>query len=226
MRIPQRARKGMTYANVTATLALVIALGSGTAYAAHLIGAGEIKKNAVHSRHVKAGAIKRSDLARSKTQGFEAVHAVRAADADRLSGLPSNAFDAGEGQAPTSTYRFTSKDLVGTGSFFPTGAPSIPWARSRAGALLGGNFEVRFKDRTDSHAIYSLLDRGGSNPDVSERVADGDTSAASAMSDDDRFEYFLAYADRVTNGADRIPSHTSRSPCTRITGRRRAARCG
>jgi hypothetical protein len=56
-----KLRAHLTYANVMATIAVFIALGSG-AYAAATIGAGDIEENAVRSKHVKDGKIKRADL--------------------------------------------------------------------------------------------------------------------------------------------------------------------
>ncbi len=70
----------LTYANVVSTLALVIAISGGTVYAASQIGSGQIKRNAVHSKHIRDGQVKRADLADSDTTGFEDVHAVKAAD--------------------------------------------------------------------------------------------------------------------------------------------------
>lgn len=48
--------------DVVALLALFVALG-GTTYAAATIGAGDIKDNAVRSRHIKDAQVKNSDLA-------------------------------------------------------------------------------------------------------------------------------------------------------------------
>src|SRR5262245_47757186 len=47
----------LTYANVAATLALVLALGAGTAYAAPLIGPNQIADNAVRARHIKSNQV-------------------------------------------------------------------------------------------------------------------------------------------------------------------------
>ncbi|MFN7149604.1 MAG: hypothetical protein ACK4V6_08985 [Microthrixaceae bacterium] len=58
MRNPLR---GARYANVTATLALVVALG-GTSYAAATIGTADIKKSAVTSAKIKNGNVKAADL--------------------------------------------------------------------------------------------------------------------------------------------------------------------
>ncbi len=51
----------LTYANVMSTLALFMALSTG-AYAAATIGAGDIKRNAVRSRHIQNGQVKTADL--------------------------------------------------------------------------------------------------------------------------------------------------------------------
>ncbi len=50
-------RSRLTYANVVATLALVLVIGGGTVYAAVRLG-----KNAVDSKNIAPGAVKRSDL--------------------------------------------------------------------------------------------------------------------------------------------------------------------
>jgi hypothetical protein len=59
-----RFRYRLTYANVMATLAMFVALGGG-AYAVATIGPGDIKKNAVRSKHIKRANVKGSDLAPS-----------------------------------------------------------------------------------------------------------------------------------------------------------------
>jgi hypothetical protein len=60
-----RLRPHLTYANLAATLALVLALGGAGAYAAGKIGSGDIKSNAIRSRHIKNGAISQKDLGES-----------------------------------------------------------------------------------------------------------------------------------------------------------------
>ena len=59
--MPAGIRDRFSYANVLATLALFVALGGG-AYAAGLIGPGDIARNAVHSRHIENGQVKKHDL--------------------------------------------------------------------------------------------------------------------------------------------------------------------
>jgi len=61
------ARPRASYANVMSTLAVVLALSTGTAYAANLgknsVKAKHIASNAVQERHISDGAVKGSDLA-------------------------------------------------------------------------------------------------------------------------------------------------------------------
>jgi hypothetical protein len=53
-------RSKLTYANVVATLALVLAVGGGTVYAAIKLG-----KNDVESKNIAKGAVKTSDIAKN-----------------------------------------------------------------------------------------------------------------------------------------------------------------
>ena len=54
----------LSYANIVATLALVLAIGGGTVYAA-----SEIGKNDVKSRNIAKGAVKTSDIAKEAITG-------------------------------------------------------------------------------------------------------------------------------------------------------------
>lgn len=76
-------RPRLSYANVTSTLALVVALGGTGAYAANTIGSADLKpgavrasdlgKNAVSSTKVKNGSLQLQDLAASaRTSAFQA----------------------------------------------------------------------------------------------------------------------------------------------------------
>jgi hypothetical protein len=58
-----RLRRRLTYANVVSTIALVLAVGGGAVYAASKIGAQGIRKNAIHSFHIKNKQVKRQDIA-------------------------------------------------------------------------------------------------------------------------------------------------------------------
>jgi hypothetical protein len=68
-----RRRSRLTYANVTSTLALAIALGGAGAYAAGKIGANDIKDNAVRSRHIKNGEVTGKDVKESSLKGVDAA---------------------------------------------------------------------------------------------------------------------------------------------------------
>lgn len=57
------------YANVTATLALALALSTGGAYAHGKVTAGDIAKNAVTSKHIAKGQVKTSDLKKNAVKG-------------------------------------------------------------------------------------------------------------------------------------------------------------
>jgi hypothetical protein len=57
-------RSRLTYANVVGTLALCIAIGGGTVYAAQQLG-----KNTVKSKNIAKGAVKGSDLAKKAVSG-------------------------------------------------------------------------------------------------------------------------------------------------------------
>jgi hypothetical protein len=77
----RRIRSKLTYANVMATLAVFLVLGGG-AYAASKIGPNDIAKNAVRSKHIKRGNVKRSDL------GANAVNSAKVANGSlRLSDI-------------------------------------------------------------------------------------------------------------------------------------------
>jgi hypothetical protein len=59
-----KARPKLSYANVVATLALVLALGGGTVYAASKLG-----KNEVKSKNIAKGAVKGSDIGKNAVTG-------------------------------------------------------------------------------------------------------------------------------------------------------------
>jgi hypothetical protein len=60
--MPHLRRPRLSYANVTATLALVVATSTGGAYAAATIGSAQIKDDAVKSRHIASANVKTTDL--------------------------------------------------------------------------------------------------------------------------------------------------------------------
>lgn len=66
-----RIRRHLSYANVTATLALVLALGTGAVYAAGGIGSRQIVNNSVRSQDVRNDALIGADLRRNTLGGRE-----------------------------------------------------------------------------------------------------------------------------------------------------------
>jgi hypothetical protein len=59
----QWLRSNMSYANVMSSIAVFAVLAGGSAWAAAKIGAGDIKRNAIHSKHIKRKAVTRAKLA-------------------------------------------------------------------------------------------------------------------------------------------------------------------
>jgi hypothetical protein len=71
--------------NVMSTVAVVVALAGGSAWAAATIGAGDIKKNAVRSKRIKNGAVTRRKLADGAVNSARlASGAVRAPDLGKV----------------------------------------------------------------------------------------------------------------------------------------------
>src|SRR5512132_217711 len=93
-RVRERLRLHLTYANVTATLALFIALG-GSSYAALRVSSREIADNSIRSRDVRNHTLTRHDLARNTLDGSviresglrRVPRAALADNADRLGGV-------------------------------------------------------------------------------------------------------------------------------------------
>jgi hypothetical protein len=70
-----RIRRRLTYANVVSTIALVLAVGGGAVYAAGKVGSGGIRKNAIHSFHIKNKQVKRQDIAGGAINGNKVSNA-------------------------------------------------------------------------------------------------------------------------------------------------------
>jgi hypothetical protein len=66
----------ISYSNVAATLALLIAVSGGVVYAANRIGAKQIKRNAVRSKHIKNGQVKGPDVLESSLGSVPAADSV------------------------------------------------------------------------------------------------------------------------------------------------------
>jgi len=98
-RISRRLGERLSYANVISTLALIVALGTGGAYAASKIGPNDIKKGAVRAKHVKKNQVKAKHVARNAVRTPKirdgAVTAAKLADS-----ASSFSADCNQGLAP------------------------------------------------------------------------------------------------------------------------------
>ena len=102
-RLARASRRRLSYANVVATLALVVAVGTGGAYAAHQIGPKDIKKNAVRAKHVKKNQVRakhiKKNAVRTKHLKDGAVTEAKLAEpATRLFAAVSASGDAAYGE--------------------------------------------------------------------------------------------------------------------------------
>jgi hypothetical protein len=112
-------RPRLTYANVAATIALFLAIGGGTVYAAFGLG-----KNDVHSKNIAPRAVKASDLAKNAVTSPKIKDgAVQAADiaagviANVTADVTGSATGGPRGSVNTNTT--TALPLSGTTTFTP-----------------------------------------------------------------------------------------------------------
>ncbi len=161
---PRRPRA--SYANVAATLALVVALGTGGAYAAGL------GRNDVKSRNIAPGAVKASDLAKKSVKtakvapgavtgsriGTDTVTGANIAEAtlgavpnsDLLDGLDSSAFLRGAGR----THAVLGFDPVGD-------LPSPP-----VGLDVGGSLTLECRNPASVGSEFEFTNTSGGPADV------------------------------------------------------------
>ena len=69
-----RISRHLSFANVASGLSLFLVLTGGGAFAAGLIGPGDIKDNAVRSHHIKNGEVSRADLRAGSVGSSEVVN--------------------------------------------------------------------------------------------------------------------------------------------------------
>jgi hypothetical protein len=109
-------RSRLTYANVVATLALVLALGGGTVYAAIKLG-----KNDVKSKNIAKNAVKTSDLANNAVKSPKIKDGTIGAG-DLAAGVIQadvTASSTGGPQGGINTNTTTPLPLTGTTTFTP-----------------------------------------------------------------------------------------------------------
>ena len=146
----------LSYANVTATLALFIALG-GTSYAVtqlprNSVGNRQLKANAVTSSKIRSGAVARSDLAASLRDGIRGPRGPAGPTGAEGAPGPSETIQVrpegtvaipGGARSPATVASFTlaagSWLIDGRGSIVHAG-PTVPFdcfLKTAAGTLLG-----------------------------------------------------------------------------------------
>ena len=112
-------RPRLTYANVAATIALFLAIGGGTVYAAFNLG-----RNDVHSKNIAPRAVKASDLAKNAVTSPKIKDgAVQAADiaAGVIAGVSADVTGSATGgpRGSVNTNTTTALPLSGTTTFTP-----------------------------------------------------------------------------------------------------------
>lgn len=108
-----------SYADVAATLALVLAMGTGGAYAAELVTADDLARNAVTSAKIKNGQVRSKDLAGDVTEQLERRGPAGPAGAQGVQG-PSGPAGA-PGQRGVSAWDTIPSGTTVTGDFMDGG---------------------------------------------------------------------------------------------------------
>ncbi len=97
-------RRRASYANVTATLALVLALTGGAAYAASHISGSQLKKRSVAGAKLKKNTVTGTEVNESKLGKVpRAANADSAANSAALGGTPASGFIGGSGKVLTTS---------------------------------------------------------------------------------------------------------------------------
>ncbi len=129
-RSPVKIRRHLTYANVTATIALFLALGTGAVYAAGEIGSRELKNDSVRTQDLKdRRAVRGKDVQRNTLGGREIDEG--SLDGDRI--LSLDGAQAGNCDPADSVWTDCASQVVnlnnpsqllvtGTGGFYSEGA--------------------------------------------------------------------------------------------------------
>ena len=134
----ERIGERMTYANVMATLAVFAVILGGTAIALPgraSVSQNDIRKNAVRSKHLKAGAVKTADIADRTIGATDVAHGAVGSSEVR-----DGAIGAAD-LAPTSFFEPTFKNDWASDSSFPMeiGLDSLGFVHFRGGLSQGNN---------------------------------------------------------------------------------------
>ena len=194
----RKLRSRLTYANVASTIALVLAVGGGTAYAATKIGTGNIRYHAVtalEARHQRRHPVEgQEQLAvghrHPRQLDHDQRHPQRLAAGDRLRGQPAPGRPEGRpGRArPSSIFGVVTADGGLTNGKGVTAWPPGRPARTRPRSA-----------RTSASARSSRRCNGGGNGNVTATPTAGNADAD--------------HASRRASGDDR---HSARVPLRRL----------
>ena len=185
-------RRHLTYANVTSTLALFLAIGAGSAYAVDKIGSSDVKNDSLRSDDLRDRvAVKGKDIKKNTLTGSE----IQERDLD-ASGIAAIAGAEGVGCSPPATdtdclsksinVRQTSRILaVATGDQVGDGVAAAASCQVRVDGVAGGAFShpgevtsntspvaangfartfVSEPLEKGSHQVTLVCERDGSNP--------------------------------------------------------------
>jgi hypothetical protein len=157
----RRFRPRITYANVTATLALFVALGGGAYAAAALpansVGTKQLKRTAVQRADIKKNAVNGSKVAGDTLTGADVRESALAkVPAAALADTATSATNAAHATAAAALDKATYKTAAGSA---PAGLNGAATATCDAGQrVVGGG--VRVDDPVDAFVVDAYPDTG------------------------------------------------------------------
>jgi hypothetical protein len=130
-------KRRLTYANVTSTLALLVAVTGGVAVAADQIDGKNIKKGTITGKQVKNGSLKGKDLDQST---LSAVNAASVDGRSAVCGTGTVLFAGGCWElnlTPNATWFEAGQGCAARGGDLPSVGPLIRFAASRGMTMFG-----------------------------------------------------------------------------------------
>jgi hypothetical protein len=165
-----RMRSALTYANVMSTIAVFGVLGGG-AYAAAQIGANDIQRNAIRSKHIKRNQVGRKHLKRNAVSTAKlangAVTGPKVADGavtgpkvdESTLGIVPNA-DLIDGVDSGDLMRGAGRARAVSGTDAPSGSPSAPFN------LDDGQFTLACQNPASVGSDFTFTNTSGSTANV------------------------------------------------------------
>jgi hypothetical protein len=149
------SRRRLTYANVTSTIALVIAIGGGTALAAsHLITGKQIAKGTITAANVKSHSL----LAKNFKKGQLPRGATGARGPAGATGATGATGAAGGTGAPGSAIAYGDLGLNGSGN--PVFNPALSFGFTTASAPSPGILCIPFPPGVSTNLPLEISDNG------------------------------------------------------------------